>query len=274
MSHDPSVVTPFVAEAEARREKGDLGGAVRALSTLVENDPGNAVTERLVGYRIGSWGEAAAADALFLHVLSRRPFEAQSYRDLGNSLWLDRPALTTMMFEAVLAGSWDEKYIGLKTVASEEYGIFARALARTSPDAPLTTYVAGRAQALSLPTPTGDLRVTLTWNTDNTDIDLWVIDPTGEKCFYANKQLASGGSLLDDITQGYGPERFAAQKAIPGKYQVFVDYYGNNGITLTPETFVNVVVMTHLGTPDEQILRSNVTLSQVKDNLKVAEIEF
>jgi hypothetical protein len=274
MIHDPSVVSPFIAEAESRREAGDIGGAVRALSSLVENDPGNAVTERLVGYRIGSWGEAAAADALFLHVLSRRPFEAQSYRDLGNSLWLDRPALTTMMFEAVLAGSWDAKYLGLKTVASEEYGIFVRALTRTSPDSPLTGYVASRAKALALPAPTGDLRVTLTWNTDNTDIDLWVIDPSGEKCFYDHKQLSSGGALLEDITQGYGPERFAAEKAIPGKYQVFVDYYGNNGITLTPETFVNVVVMTRLGTPDEQVMRSNVSLAKVKDNLKVAEIEF
>ena len=32
--------------------------------------------------------------------------------------------------------------------------------------------------------PQGDLRVTISWNTDGTDIDLWVIEPDGVKCYY------------------------------------------------------------------------------------------
>ena len=33
--------------------------------------------------------------------------------------------------------------------------------------------------------PQSDLRVTISWNTDATDVDLWVIEPDGTKCFYS-----------------------------------------------------------------------------------------
>ena len=39
-----------------------------------------------------------------------------------------------------------------------------------------------------------DLRVTISWNTDATDVDLWVIEPDGTKCFYGHNRTASGGT--------------------------------------------------------------------------------
>ena len=53
-------------------------------------------------------------------------------------------------------------------------------------------------------------------------MDLWVIDPTGEKCFYANRSIKSGGNLDVDVTTGYGPETFSMAKALPGGYSVQV----------------------------------------------------
>ena len=116
--------------------------------------------------------------------------------------------------------------------------------------------------------------MTLTWNTDQTDIDLWVTDPDGEKCFYSNPKIGSGGELLADLTQGYGPERFQAIHAIPGKYTVQVHYYGNNSNQLVAETYIIVTVTTHVGTPQESIKRFNVMLPRVNDVTTITTVTF
>lgn len=274
ISKDPDVITPFTNEAEKRRASGDPGGAIRALSSLVENRSGEAQTERLVGYRISSWGEQAAADALFLHVLGRRPFEPQSYRDLANSLWLDRPALSALLFESVLSGTWDQKFGLMQTVVGEEYALLIQALSTQQAASPLTAYLASRRDALGLQTPWGDLRVTITWNTDDTDIDLWIIEPSGDACYFANPSTPSGGALLDDLTQGYGPERYQLTSAPKGTYEVQVHYYGNHSSTLSKETYVNVAIMTGLDSNKPHIERHNVVLSNVDDRVTVAKVVF
>lgn len=155
ISHEPDAIQPFITEAERRRKAGDVGGAVRALSTLTENDPSNAEVERLIGYRVSSWDQVPEASSLFLHVLERRPFEPPSYRDLANALGTARPALSAMLFESVLAGSYDAKYGRFKTISEEEYALFMDQLAQESPGHPLNPYLAKRKSALGLVTPQG-----------------------------------------------------------------------------------------------------------------------
>jgi hypothetical protein len=41
---------------------------------------------------------------------------------------------------------------------------------------------------------TGDVQVTLSWNTDS-DVDLHVVDPSGEEVYWGNRRSASGGEL-------------------------------------------------------------------------------
>ncbi|HOU91477.1 MAG TPA: hypothetical protein PLU22_10565, partial [Polyangiaceae bacterium] len=274
MSHSPDAPAPFIDEAERRFDAGAPRDAVRALSTLIENDPGNSATARQVGYRMSSWGTSADAAGLLYRVLASRPFEPQSYRDLANVLGLERPALSTLLFESVLLGQYDGRFGLAVTVVGEEYALFARELARAEPAHPLNPLLAERMRVHSLATPTGDLRVTITWNTDATDIDLWVTDPLGERCYYADRELESGGTLLDDLTQGFGPERFAAETTIPGTYRVEVHYFGNNGNRLLAETYVNAIVVTHAGTDEERIDRYDVLLENVGDVVTVAEVTF
>ena len=49
---------------------------------------------------------------------------------------------------------------------------------------------------------TVDLRVALSWDADATDVDLWVLEPSGEKAFYRNKRTRLGGLVSRDITDG------------------------------------------------------------------------
>ena len=150
-----------------------MGAAVRALSSGVENAPASAEVARSLAYTLLSWDANAEAAELLFGVLEQRPYEPQSYRDLAGAIWLQRPSITALLFEAALAGTWDGRFLGVMTVVQEEYALFAHALIQQQPDSPLAHWLRGRQQALNLRVPEGDLRVTMTWNTDATDIDLW-----------------------------------------------------------------------------------------------------
>ncbi len=274
MSREPNNIAPFQAEAERRHGAGELGAAVRALTCVVENNPSDPEASRMTAYRLASWGETEAAAALFFDVLRSRPYEPVSYRDLAGVLRNTRPALSAVLYEAVLAGDWDARFGELKTVVREEYAMLIRGLQQTDPDSALAGYLDERRSALDLVAPTADLRVTITWNTDNTDIDLWVTDPQGERCYYANPEVSTGGQLLDDLTQGFGPERFEDQTYDPGEYVVQVHYYGNNGNLLSAATHVNVIIMVHAGTDREQVQYHNVVLEEVDEVVTVATVTF
>lgn len=274
ISSDPTVLFPWIEEGERRRKDGKPGAGIRALTTLVETNPGNAQVERLVGYRLVGWGEEPSAAHLFFHVLERRPFEPQAYRDLANVLQKTRPAVAMAMYEAVIAGQWETKHQMLVPVVKEEYALFVDRFQKQNPQHPLAGYLAQRKAQLGLTSPTGDLRVTITWNTDDTDIDLWVTDPYGEKCFYSHKMLSSGGQLLADLTQGYGPERFEAKKAVPGTYKVEAHYFGKSANALYVNTFVTASVMTKIGTPEETVTHYNLPLKLVNDVGLVTTVGF
>lgn len=76
--------------------------------------------------------------------------------------------------------------------------------------------------------PVVRLRATLTWDTSGTDVDFWITDPNGEKCYYANDVTASGLTLDFDDTNGYGPENITTTNIIPGDYLVQVHYYSDH----------------------------------------------
>jgi uncharacterized protein YfaP (DUF2135 family) len=95
--------------------------------------------------------------------------------------------------------------------------------------------------------PSKDLRVTMTWDTNGTDIDLWVTGPDGEKVFYSNKNGKAGGSLDVDVTTGFGPETYTQARAQPGTYKVQAHYYSG-----AVPTRAKVTIVRGEGTPKEE----------------------
>lgn len=72
------------------------------------------------------------------------------------------------------------------------------------------------------------LRIVLSWDTDATDLDLHVISPDGQHCYYGERVMKNGGALDVDVTTGYGPEIFGTPSPIKGTYLVFLNYYGDS----------------------------------------------
>ncbi len=87
------------------------------------------------------------------------------------------------------------------------------------------------ARALRVNRPLDDaLVVTLTWEQDATDVDLYVREPSGSTVWYQNRAGQPGASLDNDATRGYGPEHYSLSppggaEADNGTYAVRVHYY-------------------------------------------------
>lgn len=69
-----------------------------------------------------------------------------------------------------------------------------------------------------------DLRVTLTWNTSGSDLDLYVENPNRKVASYSNKNI-DGMTLDVDDTSGYGPENISVRDADNGEYEIQVKNY-------------------------------------------------
>jgi hypothetical protein len=210
-------------------------------------------------------------------VQRQRPFEPHSYRDLARSLEdAGRYGLAAMQYEVVLAGTWHQRFHGdsLKEVVREEYaGMMREAIRKKAVGKELADLFGERLEKLVTDTKTSDLRVTISWNTDDTDVDLWVIEPDGEKCFYQHNRTRGGGELSADMTQGYGPERYRVASVAKGPYRVMVNYYRANPSLLAGETHVNVVVTRHAGTPQETTERHTVILKKAGEAVEVCQVE-
>src|SRR5690606_1138144 len=87
----------------------------------------------------------------------------------------------------------------------------------------------------------------MTWDADNTDIDLWVIDPVGDKAYYGQNQTRTGGHVSRDFTQGYGPEVFTIARPLPGTYRIQANYFGDRRQSVSGAVTVQVEFQTGFG---------------------------
>ena len=74
------------------------------------------------------------------------------------------------------------------------------------------------------------LLVYVRWETQNQDVDLHVIDPSGAE-FYYEQQVIPGrpGELAEDSQHGPGNEVWEVTQAPPGEYQIYLKLYDQHG---------------------------------------------
>jgi len=113
----------------------------------------------------------------------------------------------------------------------------------------------------------------LAWDTDNTDIDLWVKDPQGEWVSYQRPLSRQGGRVTRDVTNGYGPEVFSLKKAVPGTYEVRAKYFGSHRQVLGNATSVMMRLSTGFGTKAEQHRDVILRLEEARDDVLVGTFE-
>lgn len=262
--HQPSFYID-VADFFIKNNEPKMG--LRVLSNIAELDLENPQLLRILGHRLEQLKYYDLSISVFQEVKNLRPEEPQSYRDLGLVYALnneDQQAIDALYY--VVSHSWDSRFSNIESlVAVEMNTIISR-----STQGPDVSAIDPRLIA-SLPV---DMRVVINWNADNCDIDLWVTDPRGEKCFYSNPLTAAGGHISNDFTQGYGPEEFVIKKAIPGNYVIEANYYGNSSQALSGPTTIQVQMITNYGRKTQKTKEVTRRLESEKEVIKLATFAF
>ena len=278
--------TFFFACAEFFAQNGNNSLAIRALSNLSEASWDDQQLLRPLAKKLLALDETELAIAIFERVLTHRPEEPQSYRDLAlaleeraDSLALNgqdskaieeyRRALellSTVIYGRNYEG-WDQRFPEIEVIALEDAcGIVAKLRRLNVSELP---------DDLELVVPLElDLRITLTWSADNTDFDLWVFEPDGNKVYYSAPRSQCGGLLSCDYRDGYGPEEYLIRQAAPGRYRIVADYFSSQALTILGEIYLEAEVVTNFGRANQSRSRLGFSLRDVKEDFEVGTVDI
>ena len=253
----------YLDVADFFAEKEDPEMALRVLTNVAELDLENVPLMRILARRLSQIGEYAMAEQLFLEVLELRPDEPQSHRDLALVLQkLGKLQAAADNYWKVAMNPWDERFEGIQLIALIEWNALVQKNGLNISDQRFFKDL------------NSDIRIVLEWDADNTDIDLWVTDPTGETCSYERNLTAAGGRMSHDMTQGYGPEEFMIKRAFIGDYHIEANYYGNSQQNLAGATTIQATVYTNWGRPHQKKQEITLRLKDSKEVVKVGSISF
>jgi len=238
----------FFKAAEFFFKDGDTTTGLKVLSNLAELNLSNYELDRLLGYKLKQEKLYNDEADVFKKVLDERPEEPQSYRDYALALedaGFHQQALDKL-YEGLTKhydGDAENIYHGIEEIFLPEINRII------SFHKDLNTKDIEKELIQSMPV---DLRVVINWNKSNTDIDLWVTDPNGEKCYFSHKETVIRGRLSTDFTQGFGPEQFLLKNAPKGKYRIQINYFGDRQVTIAGPTTVMAEIYKYYGTSKEE----------------------
>ncbi|HEY1398385.1 DUF2135 domain-containing protein, partial [Roseateles sp.] len=235
-----------VADRLIERRQTALG--LRVLSNLAEMDLGNRQLLRILAYRLKQAGRPRDAIPILEEVLRLAPDEPQSYRDLALT-WADagEPQRAVDLLAEVVNRPWQNRFPDVELIALAELNAIAERSRLKGKALDLSAIDARLRRPLPLA-----LRVVMSWDADNTDIDLWVTDPDGERAYYGNALTRQGGRMSRDFTGGYGPEEFSLRVAKPGTYTVQANFFGHQQQVIAPSTTIMVRLSTGFATARQQ----------------------
>ena len=260
--------------------------AVRVLTSILDLKLEEPRLLRVVAHRLQQMGELDLAIELFEQVLRLRPEEPQSPRDLALAhaargdaarAGMASPSAVSSdylqaleLFNTIVLGEWDGRFSQIEVVALMDANRLIAIMERDRlPSLDRVALDPRLRKDLDV-----DVRIILTWDTDDTDLDLWVTEPTGEKCDYSHNRTAIGGMVSDDFTDGYGPEEYLVRRAPPGIYRIQANFYGSRSASLIGPTTAQATVITHFGRPEEDRRTLTLRLTDAKEVVDIGSVRF
>lgn len=261
--------------------------ADRILSNLAEFKLEDAALWRTMGWRAREAGSYDIAVLAFRKVLKMRGEEAQSRRDL---------ALVLMEYGKETKNR-DMLEESMKLFADAAFKTSARRSGRRGNDFQVSIISLEELNGLiswvnDVKWPDGKkpaipefdaayrrdlpvkLRIVMSWDADETDIDLHVLEPNGEEAFYGHRRTSEGGFVSEDVTTGYGPEEYLKKELESGTYKVLSNYFASHQTKLTGATTVTATVYTDWGTAQERRQVLTLRLEKPKSKHLIGEVKL
>ena len=270
---------------------GEASLAERIVSNLAEFKLEDPALWRTMGWRLREAGRYDLAVRVFRKVLKMRGEEAQSRRDLALVLMERGKELAAKDAK----GAKQVLEEAMRRFAEAAFHVNARRSGRRGNDFQVSIVALEELNGLiswaddrkwgkgkkpreprfdsayrrDLPMK---LRIVMSWDADQTDIDLHVLEPNGEEAFYGHRRTAEGGFVSEDVTTGYGPEEYLKKELEPGTYKVLSNYFASHQTALTGATTVTATVYTDWGTAQEKRQVLTLRLDKPKDKHLIGEV--
>lgn len=265
--------------------------AERIITNLAEFKLEDPALWRTMGWRLREAKCYSLAIHCFRKVLTLRGEEGQSYRDLalvlmeeGKARAMTAPTAAKPLLEEAMTlfkrAAFDlhgrksgrrGNDFQVAIIALEELnGLIAWIEAHEWPEGKCPAIPAfDAAYRRDLPV---SLRIVMSWDADQTDIDIHVLEPNGEEAFYRNRRTAEGGFVSEDVTTGYGPEEYLKKDLEHGTYKILSNYYASHQTALTGATVITVTLYTDWGTAKEKQRTMTLRLNKPKEKHLIGEV--
>lgn len=243
--------------------RGQKDQALIVLSNILEMQLDNVELIRIVANKLLQMNDTSMAVELFEKITELRGEDPQSFRDLALAYQEDgqyQKAFDT--FYQIMQKQW-ARFNEIKQIVFVEMN---NLLALHSE---IDTKDINKEFIFPMPV---DIRIVLGWSTDNTDIDLHVIDPLNEECYYNHKKTQIGGRYTHDFTQGFGPEEFMLKKAANGKYIIRTNNFGDHRQSISGPSTLYLDIYTNYGQKNQTKERLLIRAGQVKDKNEIGDI--
>lgn len=255
----------FVDVADEFCKRGMKDTAKMILSNMLEISNENFQIVQIYGKKLTEYGFYKEAVPVFRYITDLREEFPQSFRDYALSCQyagLYQEAYDVFVF--ILTTRWN-RFDLLKPIVFTDFNGLLNLYGKQINQKNLNP-------SLRAVFPVG-MRVVISWDTDNCDIDLHVKEPDGTTCFYNHNLTKNGGKLSSDFINGFGPEQYMMKSNIDGIYEILANYYGSNSqselmpVTVYADLFINY------GTPKQEHKRISLRLIDKKDIYSMGEIE-
>jgi hypothetical protein len=213
----PLDVLAYVALGEVAEAAGQSSLAARAYGSIVDLWGDRAELRRFAAERLEGMADQAPRSLvvdLYDAAVADRADQPTGHRLLAYAKLAagDREGAFRAIERGLTEGARSARAEPLLDLMRRDAAILAAALVHEQPSQ--RPAIESRLAALgALLATTPSVRFVLHWETDANDVDLHVSDAGGQTANYSSRDLRSGGSLLADVTTGFGPEGFV----IPGR---------------------------------------------------------
>ena len=264
-----------IAGQAKKRGRQSIDDSIKVFSSLIERNPGDVTMARDVAFTAMELDRPAQAYHLLRSVARQRPFQGSVYPAIGQCLAQAGQAdMAIVYYEVALAGEFQRQGSKFRQIVAVDYMHLLRRIVSGKTKSSVVDFAQARLETLTkkMPVPKADMLVTMMWNQDQTDVDLHVIEPSGEECFYSHKKTKSGGEITDDITTGFGPEMYFNETAPDGTYKIAVKFFGSGQNRASVKNKVYLSVFEGFGSDQEKVTRKTIRLKDAGEHRTVMEV--
>ena len=202
--------------------------------------------------------------------------EAAEFAELESGAGREKLAEALDLYRKVALTPWARHPDSISIFAVEEYNALY-AWCTNSENSSLVTLHS----SLPDPLPEGlrscpdcDMRVVMSWDADETDVDLHVTEPSGEEAFYGHRRTRSGGDVSKDITDGYGPEEYMLRKAPAGNYKIRAHYFASHQQEVFGPATATATIFTDWGRPNQRFQTLSIRLDKARQMIDLGEVNI